>query len=317
MLLQHELRVRLSERRDRLYKAASGPFENELQLFMAWLDGTPFLHSMLTELRAGEPVLASLMKQGAITVHGLPFPADESMRAHLCLEVCERAASGERGALRQWAHVAKRENHFTDQNRGFVEVIVDPLTNFLHDRLDEGGSVLGILERYTRRTEWFHQRELFDGYIANTARGEDSLDAHLREYLVDQGIANPFSQPRSPSGEADIVAGLGTDDPLVLEVKLFLPSASKGDAYIRQGFSQTIHYANDFNVPVGYLVVFNLTPELLVFETDAASWPPSVRIGEKTAFLIAIHTNPDRPSASRDRKLARHVITEQYLTAAE
>jgi hypothetical protein len=42
LLYQHELRVRLSERRARLYKAASGPFENELTLFMRWIGEQPY-----------------------------------------------------------------------------------------------------------------------------------------------------------------------------------------------------------------------------------------------------------------------------------
>ena len=37
LLYQHDLRVRLSERRARLYKTAGGPFENELALFI-WVD---------------------------------------------------------------------------------------------------------------------------------------------------------------------------------------------------------------------------------------------------------------------------------------
>lgn len=310
MLYQHELRVRLSERRNRLYKSASGTFGNELALFMRWIDEQPYLRSLQSELETApielEPWEAA---GGAQRQRGLQFPDDESQRAKLCLEICRTLD------VRKWAWIASNERDFPSMHRDFVEVIVDPLINFLHDRLEDGGCVLGMLERYKRRTEWFHQKELHDAYIADTTRGEAALDAHLREYLVDQGVQYPFSQPRSPSGEVDIVAGLGGDDPLALEVKLFLPSASKDNAYIRQGFAQTIRYANDYSVSAGYLVVFNLTPELLVFEgeNEKNRWPPAVRVGDKTAFLIAVQANPDRPSASKDRQLVRHVLTGNYL----
>ncbi len=48
-------------------------------------------------------------------------------------------------------------------------------------------------------------------------------------------------------------------------------------------------------------------------EDEDTRWPPAVRVGDKTAFLIAIQANPDRPSASKDRQLVRHVLTSSYL----
>lgn len=311
-LYQLDLRVRLSERRDRLLKAATGPFENELRLLLKWMRREPYLVAIEKELDALPTGLKQLEEAGDITIiMGIPFPDDEALRARICLDVCRACEAGQ---VRKWTTTVSQASKFVDQYRDFVEHIVDPLVNYLRDRLETGGSILAILERYKRRTEWFHQRELHDKYGADTARGEATLDAHLREYLVDQGIAYPFSQPHSPSGAADIVAELGGDEPLALEVKLFLPDAGKGDAYIRQGFAQIIRYANDYLVPAGYLVVFNLTRELLVFEGEESNlWPPTVSVGDKIAFLIAIQTNPDRPSASKDRLLKRHVITSAYL----
>jgi hypothetical protein len=312
LLYQHDLRVRLSERRARLYRAASGPFENELALFMRWMAEQPYLAALIAELETSPITVEQWQAGGGIGWQTLEFPEDEAERAKVCLEICRA------GDPRNWAHQVSTENRFADMYRDFVEIFVDPLVNFLHDRLEEGGSVLGVLERYKRRTEWFHQRELHDRYTADSTRGEAALDAHLREYLVDQGISYPFSQPRSPSGEADVVANLGGDEPLALEVKLFLPSAGKDNAYIRQGFAQAVRYASDFMLPAGYLVVFNLTKELLGFEGEGDSrWPPTVRVGDTSVFLIAVQVNPDRPTASRDPKLARHVITTEFLLDQE
>ena len=308
LLYQHDLRVRLSERRARLYKTAGGPFENELALFMGWIVEQPYLAALVSELEATPITLEQWRADGGIGWQTLNFPDDEPQRAKLCLEI---ARSGNPLNI---VHAVSTEKRFEDLYRDYVEVFIDPLVNFMHDQLEEGGSVLGVLERYKRRTEWFHQRRLHDAYVADTARGEANLDAHLREYLVDQGISYPFSQPRSPSGEADVVADLGGDDPLALEVKLFLPSSGKDDAYIRQGFAQAVRYANDFMVPAGYLAVFNLTEELLVFEGDGqARWPPTVRVGDTTVFFVAVQLNPDRPAASKDRQLARRLITNEFL----
>ncbi len=213
LLYQHELRVRLSERRSRLYRATSGEFGNELLLFLRWIDEQPYLVALTKELDAIPITLDEWESQGGVTNRGISFPNDEAERAKICLAICRT------GELRKWPRLVSNERMFADQFRDFVEVIVDPLVNYLHDRLEDGGSVLAVLERYKRRTEWFHQQKLHDKYTSDTARGEASLDNHLREYLVDQGIAYPFSQPRSPSGSADVVADLGGDDPLALEIK--------------------------------------------------------------------------------------------------
>jgi hypothetical protein len=136
----------------------------------------------------------------------------------------------------------------------------------------------------------------------------------LREYLVDQGVAFPFSQAASPSGKADVVS-MG-DEPLALEIKLFEPAASKDRAYVRQGFSQAYRYASDYGLPAGYLVVFNLTPQSLVFESDhSGRWPSTIAVGDRTVFSVVIDAHPDRLSASRDKTLARVELERDYLLA--
>ena len=305
MRFEHELRVRLRERRNRLYKAGHQLFDNEETLMLGWMEGEPYIASLFQEIEAA-PLDSERWKQESVSWQHLSFPDSEIDRAKACLAVMRDHD------YRQYAHAVTAEARFDDMARAYVEAFVDPLVNYLEDRIDDGSSVLGILERYKRRTEWFHQADLHARYEADTARGEAVLDAHLREYLVDQGIAFPFSQPRSPSGEADVVS-MG-DEPLALEIKLFLPSAGKDAGYVRQGFAQAHRYAADYGLPSGYLVVFNLTEGLLLLEGDNSDrWPPSVAVGNRTVFLLTVDINPERPSASRDRKLARAEIGRAFL----
>lgn len=107
--------------------------------------------------------------------------------------------------------------------RDFTEVFVDPFVNYLHDRLDEGSNSLALVEKYKRRTEWFHKDDLLDRITRDPKQSETVADTDLREYLFDQGIDYRFSSPRSPSGRPDVVADIGEERPLVLEVKLFDP----------------------------------------------------------------------------------------------
>ena len=238
----------------------------------------------------------------------LNLPDTEAKTAKICLHICRK------GEVQKHALNISASSHFNESLRTFVEIFVDPLVMYMEDRIEESSAVLSILERYKRRTEWFHRDRLFNLYSNDTTRGESRLDADLREYLVDQGVSYPFSQPASPSGEADIVATLGTSDPLTIEVKVFGGPNQYDDPYVRKGFSQAYRYAADYHLPVGYLVVFNLSDKLLLFETGSGQcWPAAIHLADKTVYLVGIDINPDIPSASKDRKLGRHVITEAYL----
>jgi hypothetical protein len=302
---EHDLRVRLKERRNRLYKTDFGAWDNEATLMLAWMWGEPYLAALLSEIGAA-PFDVEQWKGEGVGRNGVDFPNDETQRAKVCL-----ALFAERN-VRVVGRSLGGGSNFNDMCEAFVRGIVDPLVYFLEDRIEDGSALLGILERYKHRTEWFHQHELHSRYHAETARGEATLDGHLREYLVDQGIAFPFSQPSSPSGEADVVS-LG-EDPLALEIKLFAPDAGKDRAYIRQGFAQAYRYAADYGLPAGYLVVFNLTPASLVFATDhPGRWPATITVGERAVFCITVDANTDRPSASKDRMLARTELDKEFL----
>jgi hypothetical protein len=308
VLLEHELRVRLHERRNRLYKTDWQTYKNELELMFKWLDKQPYLRALLAEVEAAEIDVDEWRAGGGLSHGGINFPDTEATRAKVCLHLA-------RNANQQLFFEISKARSVSEGVRSFTEIVIDPLVAYLEDRIEEGSAILGVILRYQRWVEWFRRKELFDRYNADTRRGEAALDDHLREYLLANGIDFPFSQPESPSGKADVVAGLGTDDPLALEVKLFLPESGKDDAYIRKGFGQAHRYASDYGLAAGYLVVFNLTDVPLVFDstTKRPGSPPFVHVGDKTIFLISIWTHPEVPSASRRKSLDRHVIDESFL----
>ena len=53
-----------------------------------------------------------------------------------------------------------------------TESVAGPLINYLHDRIEEAGNVLFILERFKRETEWFTRNHLFQTYVDHTSTGE-------------------------------------------------------------------------------------------------------------------------------------------------
>ena len=317
MLYLQNLRVRLQERRNRLYRAGYLSYDAELQYLLELLAGNPYSRSLLTVLDASDSVNFEQWSSDHSTRQRFEFPNSEEGRAKICYNVLKQCADDESDQNGiDWGTIFSTERQYDAILRDFTEAIVDPLINFLHDQIDDGGNVLYLIERFKLKTEWFRRQELHGLYLADTSVGEASLDRELRAGLFDGGVDYPFSQPSSPSGQADIVALLGSDDPIVLEVKVFDPSRSKGKRHLSQGFHQVLRYSNDYNQSVGYLVVFNCSDRQLVISSDEPSdteFPPRITYAGKTFFTISIDIHTTLVSASKEKPTNRLVINTNEL----
>ena len=317
MFYLRDLRVRLQERRNRLYKTSYRTFLTELSYMLQFLDENPYTCSLLAVLDSSTSVDFEKWTTEQTDPRSVQFPDTEVGRAKVCYGILKLCASNEDGReWLRWGRAFSSETKFDSILRDLTEAVVDPIVNFLHDQIDDGGHVLYLIERFKLRAEWFRRQELFSLYQENTSVGERSLDRELRASLFEGGVDYPFSQPSSPSGEADIVALLGSDDPLVLEVKVFDPERSKGKGNLRQGFHQVISYANDYNESVGYLVIFNCSDRKLVINSDEKSEPEvpaRITYGGKTFFIVTIDIHPNAVSASKEKPASRRTISYKDL----
>ena len=317
MYYLRNLRVQLQDRRNRLYKIRYEHYETELRFLLGFLDGNPYLHSLLGAIESSTSVDFEEWLAKMSASRGLRFPKSEVGRAKVCLEILRQCAydDSERQAI-EWGMRFSHENHYQNIVNDLTEAVVDPLLNYLHDRIDEASSVLYLVERFKFKAEWFRREELHQLYRAKTSVGEKQLDQALRESLFDGGVDYPFSQPASPSGKADIVASLGSVDPLVLEVKIFDPEQGRDKGHVRQGFHQVLRYANDYNEGLGYLVVFDCSNRHLVFSpSDGAEMesPPRVEHAGKTFYLIVIDVGIGREPASKESPAGRVEIRYEDL----
>ena len=317
MFYLRNLRVRLQERRNRLYKTGYRTYPAELCYMLQFLDDNPYSRSLLTALDKSISVDFEQWKTEQIHPREVQFPESELGRAKVCYGILKRCASNENGQeWMRWGRAFSSETKFDSMLRDFTEAVVDPLINFLHDQIDDGGNVLYLIERFKLKAEWFRREHLYNLYQENTSVGERNLEQELRFSLFDGGVDYPFSEPSSPSGKADIVALLGSDDPLVLEVKVLDPVRSKGKSNLRQGFHQVVSYANDYNESLGYLVIFNCSDKKLVISSDEVSEPevpPRLTYGGKTFFIISIDIHPDTISASKEKPASRITVSYREL----
>ena len=202
----HDLRVRLQQRRNRVHVTDYRHYETELQLFLQFLDDNPYLNALLRALEASEEVDFEQWKS-ALSSRSAPFPPSETARAKLCLGILKECACDLEGrASLSWGRLFSHESKFNEMFGDLNEAVLNPLVNYLDDRIDDTGNLLYLLQRFKLKAEWFRKQEFQQMYLDNTGSGEAHLDRVLREALFDGGLDFPFSQPDSPSGRADVVS---------------------------------------------------------------------------------------------------------------
>ncbi len=300
MRYQQDLQVKLQERYRRLYKAGWSTYEHEARYLCEFIRSIPALRFLVESIERAEPELdPAQWKVENIGWNKFDLPQTEDGHAKLCWYLLEEFAEPGHRPMDVGHAIDVGENNLDSLCRIATEGVVEPLIEYLQERIGDSSDVLHLLERYVRRVEWFEKDRLWAAYEADTKRGEATYDRDVRQFLFDQGIEYPFSQPRSASGEADVVADLDEEDPLVCEIKLF-----DGDVgYLAKGFHQAVFYANDYRKTSAYLVIFNLTENVLQIGSDASGkhWPPRLEVGGVTVFIIVVSARP-QPTASKRGK---------------
>lgn len=318
MTSQRSLQIGLQERYRTLAKAQYPYFGEKAAYLRNYVVEHAALAAILRNLDDLAPELdpAAWVAEHSVDRQGIDLPPTEAGHAKLLWYLLGCWADGTR-EVRQDGQWVSHETQFQDRARAACEQLVEPLVDYLQERLGEDSDVLRLLGRYKRRVEWFDRKGLYAEFLEKQTQGEAVYDRDLRRYLFDQGIDNPFSQPRSASGEADVIALLETEDPLVLEIKLY-DGEGRGIPNIASGVQQATRYASDYHKTTGYVVIFNLTDRHLFLPTDDGtdSWPPYVRVGGVKVNLIVVQAFP-LPSASTQGRVQQSKVTRAQLLSEE
>lgn len=319
MKVSEKLRFDLQTRKNRVLGSTTTSVISELGLFFEFVNNNGILSFAIDELRNNLPKFDewfSKMQQA----RGIIWPDTELERVKLCLVFLEKSMDGSRDT--EPYNIGSAVNStgmrkFSEMTEFFLEQFFMPLYEYLDSKIEEHSVVLYILQRFKFKVEWFEKGALFNEYQVKreNKKGEEILDLRLREYLFDQGIDYPFSQARSPSGKADVLSNLDTNDPLVLEVKIFDPEIGYNKSYIKKGFVQSIKYCDNFHKDVGYLVVFNPSASFLRITTKEKGIPPRIISDGKKIFIIIIDILPTRPPASKESDTTE--IKEEFLLKAD
>jgi len=312
----HNLRTDLQEWKNRLYRATYQQFGHQLKYLFNNIDKNKQLIGLMTEAINKFPYT----KENLENINGQMENGEEFsfgsdvQQASFCYQFCIYLFTEYNNYnLHQYDTFIGRD--FDSTKTTIVEEFISPILYYLHDRLDKSNSITFLLEKYKRRTEWFTRKELFCIYKSTDKNYEQIFEDDLRLFLFDQGIDYPFSTPLSASGRADIIGEIETDEPLIIEIKIFDKEKGYGKDRIKDGFTQIVKYANDYNKDVGYLVIFNMDNFEINFKTSETDnvFPPSLIFNNKIYYFIVINCAVNE-TASKLGTLKEIEITMAELT---
>jgi hypothetical protein len=317
-----QLRYKLQKRVRKVNSSGFQTFHFSLKRFWQFLHSNEVFVGVLdqasTLIATGNDTAQRILSGEAL--HG-ESEDEEVCMAYWVIRSCVESDSRADNEIRV-AHRYANNRSQDDDLEMFKDIFVEPLYEYIDEQLDDQRAVLGLLRRYKHHCEWFRRNDLLSisadekarsSEPGRKSRGEKQLALHLYEFLHSQGLS--FSiEPASISGEADLVSAQNSDDPLIADIKVFVPQSGKNKSYLISGFHQVYQYTLDYNESFGYLVIFKTCEEGLAFSYGQQEQSISfVNFNGKTIFFIVIDLFAHEKSASKRGKLRSYVITEQEL----
>jgi hypothetical protein len=304
-------RVKLQERKNACLRADYSSAEQYAAQFLSFVQSDPVVRTVTAELSViAQAKFLDIDQRIDRTHHRLDLPRDRVECAAFHLRLLERLADpNPQMRIPDFNFIFRRgSDRIQDMFDNFFEQVLQPLSSYIDERIDDGDLQLYMLCRYQRECAWFENETLVElAERADSRKLEETMDSHLRAWLYREGIDYPFSTPHSPSGRADIVVWQG-EDPVAIEVKVF-DGKNRDCGHVKQGLWQAHRYAADYSKPFGYLVVFNTSGDILSFEGNVAvNSPPCVLVGDRNVFAVTVDISPRCESASKERPVKTHAV---------
>jgi len=292
------LRVKLRNRRSTIMSCDFRDFLPQTRQFFSFLESNPVLTAVVSELLTrNQTSVAEVQSMTPIQKQSVRVFGNTAEEAATIGYAVWREYGNQNNEHGFHSH-ALGSGDFNQTLSVYKDWYVEPLFNYLDETLDDANVVLATLVRYKQKVEWYRRTEVRDLYQADTVRGERNVKQHMFEFLFDQGLAFHV-EPVTASGEPDVVSLQESQYRFIGEIKIFDPDGSRGAAYIKKAFYQAYQYCLDYNEPMAYLIVFNVSKRQLRVELPAdRDGQPRWEYNNKTIFLIVIDLYEHEGTAS-------------------
>jgi hypothetical protein len=322
--ITQNLQEKLARRVQRLMSANSRMFPSYLQQFLRFFHDHPIYSSIGNSLLINHPETEEIAR---VIIEGDKHQLSESeeeiaaLAYQLMKTILESISTTTSLDIEEFENIiygidcAYNRTPASDTSRRletFRNIFILAFHDYVHEQLDEQKIVLGLLIRYKHRCEWFHREDLNHVAQDNSRKSEKLLSLNLYSYLHDQGL-NFHIEPSSITGEIDLIAAQGSNDPLLADAKVF-DANSRGKSYICKGFNQIYTYTQQYNESCGYLIIFRITDRDLHFSLPQQFHGiPAITYNHKTIFLITIDICHHEKSVSQRKPLEAITITQEDL----
>lgn len=308
-----EIKIKYKKRFNDVYGSNRNSIERNTKALLNFLNKNSLTKNIILELKTTTAYKEwSYDKKGSLGNVNLNLPVDDLELSGLILQLLEKVSDSP-SEIKSLLFGISFEKNVDLQFNDFHDLFTHKLEDYLDECIEDSNLMLYYLNRYKVKTEWFHKKRLYELYCENTRKGEKLLTKDLREFLFDQGIDYPFSEPETPSGRPDLIYGIGSDNPLALEIKIFNPEKSYGKSYIAKGFRQAIKYAEDYDKNEGYLLIFNVSDKLIVVGSKN-NQIMHFEHANKRIYIIVVNLFDEGKSASQTKDLNILSINKNDLT---
>lgn len=156
MRYKNSLQVKLQERYRRLNKVNHQFYDSEAGYLVAFINDTPALSFIIDEVERHDLDVEEWSSQH-LGRRDQKLPPDEIARAKLSWHLLNKWADDPQSASRFGTMISFQASNMADGARVATEQFVEPLIEYLQERLGDVTDILYLLERYIRRVEWFEQ----------------------------------------------------------------------------------------------------------------------------------------------------------------
>lgn len=313
--IQH-LRYKLQKRVARLNSVQAAYFVPTLVQFMGYFDDVPtftgIVELLLTEFPELDKIVDQILDE-KISYMGNTENEAAALGYLILRKISEQSLDKAQNELR---YVSRAYGYDPDDKIEVVrEIFLEPFYEYIDEQLDDQRAMLMLLLRYKHRSEWFRRDHLWE-LSQIEQKGEKELALDLYAYLFDQGL-DFHIEPSSITGAIDLIAAQDTEDPLLLDTKIF-EGDKRGKAYICKGFQQIYTYCQQYNEPFGYLVIYKTTDRDIHFalETTRYSNTPVMSYNNKSIFFLVIDIFPHEKPVSQRSPIKMIEITDRDLAEA-
>ncbi|MBK5284572.1 MAG: hypothetical protein JJE25_04160 [Bacteroidia bacterium] len=154
----HELRSNLQEWKNRLYKTKYDQFHNQLNYFINNIEKEKILITLLNEGVLKYPLKEDFETVITNLMHGSEYGfKDEENEATFCFLLIKNlmSRSENKSSSQILSYHFLQGQDMEDRKVNLIEGYIQPIINYLHDKLDKSNSTIFLLEKYKRRIEWF------------------------------------------------------------------------------------------------------------------------------------------------------------------